>query len=220
MTINEVPGPGAYAPNPVSLTRSASYSLKGKHKIGTQLSVKPDGGHEKLTAQGDFNVPGPGTYSASMKQVYTSTSAKIGTERRHDMSMKGAETLPAPNAYNQESKAKVLTKSPSFGFGSQKQRPISDEKKFVPGPGTYSQKTLIGTETQGKSLAMRLIQPKTTNMFVPGPGTYTADASSTLFKNPTWRMGTSVRSQEELQKQRVCNYPPPNVYNPVYNSIS
>jgi hypothetical protein len=35
LTINEVPGPGAYAPIPVSLTRSASYSLKGKHKIGT-----------------------------------------------------------------------------------------------------------------------------------------------------------------------------------------
>ena len=53
-----------------------------------------------------------------MKQVYTSTSAKIGTERRQEMSMKGSETLPAPNAYNQEAREIVLNKSPSFGFGS------------------------------------------------------------------------------------------------------
>ena len=37
------PGPGTYTSSQVGHPRSASYSLKGKHKIGTQLVVNPEG---------------------------------------------------------------------------------------------------------------------------------------------------------------------------------
>lgn len=78
---------------------------------------------------------------------------------------------PAPNAYDREAKSVVLKHAPAYGFGSSK-RTQSMSTKFVPGPGTYTSKTIIGTESQGKTLAMRLEQTRTSNMFVPGPGTY------------------------------------------------
>jgi len=65
----------------------------------------------------------------------------------------------------------VLGKAPSYGFGTSK-RNASSHTKDVPGPGTYASKTIIGTESQGKSLAKRLDQAKTSNMLAPGPGTY------------------------------------------------
>ena len=58
----DVPGPGTYAPQ-FNFKQGASYSLKGKHKIGTQIILNADGGHEKMTPGTDLDVPGPGTYS-------------------------------------------------------------------------------------------------------------------------------------------------------------
>jgi hypothetical protein len=55
------PGPGAYKTQ--FKDYSASYSMKGKYYIGTQMAVNADGGHEKLTAGSDFNNPGPGSYT-------------------------------------------------------------------------------------------------------------------------------------------------------------
>jgi len=49
-------------------TKSASYSLKGKHKIGTQMVINPQGNHEKVVSGNEMNVPGPGTYTASYTQ--------------------------------------------------------------------------------------------------------------------------------------------------------
>lgn len=77
-----VPGPGAHNPDPqVSQRRSASFSIKGKHKIGTQMVISPDGNHEKVTPGDDLGVPGPGTYS-SFKNMHASLSTKFGQERR------------------------------------------------------------------------------------------------------------------------------------------
>jgi len=42
---------------------SSAYSVKGKYKVGTQIVVTPEGGHEKMTQCVDF-TPGPGTYTA------------------------------------------------------------------------------------------------------------------------------------------------------------
>ena len=63
----------------------------------------------------------------------------------------------------------------------------------MPGPGHYPSKTLIGTESPGKSMAMRykikFEEPGANN--VPGPGSYKIDTSSITNKDPTWRIGTS-----------------------------
>jgi DNA integrity scanning protein DisA with diadenylate cyclase activity len=83
-TKSEVPGPGTYQPVNVTHT-SAKFTLKGKHKIGTLIVITPDGGHEKMTQSCDFNVPGPGTYSAKTSQIYTNLSTKFGCEQRPSM---------------------------------------------------------------------------------------------------------------------------------------
>lgn len=139
----EVPGPGTYAPQ-INFKQSASYSLQGKYKIGTQLVLNADGGHEKVTAGSDFDVPGPGTYTTASLLV-TNYASKFGTERR--LSDGKNKNQPAPNAYNCEnSSLTVLNKSPAYGFGSAK-RPFSEDTRQVPGPGTYAYKNIIGSES-------------------------------------------------------------------------
>lgn len=87
------------------------------------------------------------------------------------MGVKGAERQPAPNAYNRDSKNGVLKAAPSFGFGTSK-RPATADARGVPGPGSYQHRSVMGTDTQGKSLACKLAKPKTSDMLTPGPGTY------------------------------------------------
>lgn len=108
--------------------------------------MDPNGGHEKLTAILDNHVPGPGTYTANTSQIYTNLSAKFGSEKRQGMEIRGAEKLPAPNAYDSEAKAVVLRKSPAYGFGVSR-RSENELTRGVPGPGTYPLKTIVGTES-------------------------------------------------------------------------
>lgn len=71
------------------------------------------------------------------------------------MGVKGAEKQPAPNAYDRDAKQVVLKSAPAFGFGKSK-RPETADSRNNPGPGTYVSKSIIGTETQGKTLGKRL----------------------------------------------------------------
>ena len=57
--------------------------MKGKYARGANLIVNTDGSHEKVPSHAiDSTVPGPGTYSASHRQIFSSLSAKFGTEVR------------------------------------------------------------------------------------------------------------------------------------------
>ena len=42
------------------------------------------------------------------------------------MATKGSDKIPAPNAYDSNIKINFLSRSPSFGFGSSKQRAASN----------------------------------------------------------------------------------------------
>lgn len=95
------------------------FTLKGRNKIGTQLVVTPDGGHEKMTESNEFNVPGPGTYTVNTSLIFTNLSTTFKGEARPSMGAKGADKVPAPGAYNRDAKSVVLKSAPSFGFGSQ-----------------------------------------------------------------------------------------------------
>lgn len=65
--------------------------MKGKSKAGTNIVVNSDGTHDKIAASSiDMSVPGPGTYSAKNSQVFTSLSAKFGSETRPSMGAKDA----------------------------------------------------------------------------------------------------------------------------------
>ncbi len=168
-----------------------------------------------MVAQNEFNVPGPGTYTANYSQQVTSLTSKFGTEMRQSMASKGSQNQPAPNAYDRNAKNAVLHAAPSFGFGTSK-RPATADSRLVPGPGTYQSKTIIGTDSQGKSLGSKLKQQKTTDMFSPGPGTYNAKAEVTMMSSPGWKVGTSTRNDADRAKLRCSNFPPPDTYNPEF----
>lgn len=62
------PGPGAHDPDVKSYQqKAASYSFKGKHKIGTQIVINSDGNHDKVTPTADMTLPGPGSYQPDFK---------------------------------------------------------------------------------------------------------------------------------------------------------
>ena len=56
--------------------------MKGKHYFGTSLSVNPNGGHEKLTADNDKKNPGPGAYTVDNKKLFSIPSTKFSHENR------------------------------------------------------------------------------------------------------------------------------------------
>jgi hypothetical protein len=76
---------------------------------------------------------------------------------------------------------------------------------------------LVGNETQGKTLSMKLcpaFEDYGANQF-PGPGTYqTVDPNIRKSKQPTWRIGSSTRDDQLRTMRRTCNFPPPSAYNP------
>lgn len=204
-----VPGPGSYVPVNVTFT-SPKFSIKGRHKVGTSLIVNQDGSHEKVAAASDSNVPGPGTYSVKTSQVFANLSTKFGSETRPSMGKFDAARTPAPGSYN----AHPLKQMPSYGFGASK-RPGTTGTEYVPGPGTYKAQQFTGKETVGKTLGKKLEQIKTTNLLSPGPGTYNTRLNQTA---PTCRMGSSTRDDIDRNRLRACNFPPPDSYNPLYQT--
>jgi len=59
--------------------------LKGKHYIGTQIVITPDGGHDKLVETNE-KFPGPGSYHSKTDIVFKNFgSAKFGSEKRPGM---------------------------------------------------------------------------------------------------------------------------------------
>ena len=130
------------------------------------------------------------------------------------MANKAAMDCPAPNAYNGDSKSAVMRKSASYGFGTSRRPQSQQSKRQVPGPGHYPIKTLVGTESQGKSLAFRHTPGRTTNEFNPGPGSYNQNYRSAVKSSPSFGMGTSKR--QELGGRATRNNPPPGSHNPDY----
>ncbi len=106
--------------------------------MGTQLVVNPEGGHDKLTAGTDFNVPGPGSYQAKTDIIYRNNgNSKFGSETRPGMGNPQAGKTPAPNSYSRDAKSAVMKAAPKFGFGSSTRPSSHGGRNAVPGPGTY-----------------------------------------------------------------------------------
>ena len=112
---------------------------------------------------------------------------------------------------------------PKFSFGSSKQRPNTSKNSLIsPGPGTYPNKTIIGTESIGKSMGIKLSNQSAIGgdmekqKQMPGPGAYSGDYRTTRTTMPNWRIGTGTRYDRDNIMRRTCNFPPMNAYNPDY----
>lgn len=204
------PGPGAYSPVRVTDV-SASYSMGSKTKFGMTIAVQPEtGSHTKIASTCDF-TPGAGTYNPKAVYKNVHTGPKFGTDSRKGLS--SAVNSPGPNAYRADSKAPVQKSAPAFGFGTSKRPQTASAGQMKPGPGAYDIRGIVGTESQGRTLASKLKSSATEKSSVPGPGQYTPMFSQAIKTNPGWRIGTSQRGEEE-RAERKRNYPPPNNYNP------
>lgn len=147
-----VPGPGAYSPVRVTDVSSA-YSMGSKTKFGMMLAVNPESGdHTKMASSAD-KTPGPGTYYAKAVYKNVNTGTRFGTDSRKGMGNSKAAFTPGPNAYRADSKQPVQRSAPAFGFGTSKRPQSVNVKKQAPGPGQYELKGIIGSESQGRTLA-------------------------------------------------------------------
>ena len=108
---------------------------------------------------------------------------------------------------------------PKFSFGSEKQRPNTSKTGLnVPGPGTYPSRTIVGSESVGKTMGVKVCpsfdKPGSNN--VPGPGAYDGNYKTTRTTMPGWKIGTGTRYDRENIMRRTCNFPPMNAYDPDY----
>ena len=144
------PGPGAYSPVRVTDV-SASYSMASKSKFGMSLAVQPEtGSHTKIASTFD-KTPGAGTYNPKAVYKNVHTGPKFGTDSRKGMSVAGRS--PGPNAYRADNKSAVQRAAPAYGFGTSKRPQTANVKQTKPGPGAYELRGIVGTESQGKTLA-------------------------------------------------------------------
>lgn len=107
--------------------------------------------------------------------------------------------MPSPFAYKQDASS-IQKSAAKFSFGSSKQRPLTSKAALaVPGPGTYPIKQIVGNETVGKSLGQKLnpaFQQPGANK-TPGPGAYDGKYRTQKSSDPSWRIGTSRRDDQE-----------------------
>lgn len=111
--------------------------------------------------------------------------------------------------------------APKFSFnGGGAQRPLTTESYMQsPGPGHYPSKALISGGHKrggviGEKNKLKMHEPGSNN--VPGPGAYQIDISPVKNKEPTWRIGTARRDEEDRIMRKTQNFPAPTAYNPNY----
>lgn len=142
---------------------------------------------------------------------------KFGTDSRKGMGDAKSAFTPGPNAYRGDNKTAALKSAPAYGFGTSKRPQSVNVKKQAPGPGQYDLRGIVGSESQGRTLASKLNAAKTSNNFAPGPGQYNPMFTQSIKKNPGWRIGSSKRDEEERDARRR-NYPSSDTYNPNFDA--
>ena len=99
-------------------------------------------------------TPGAGTYNPKSVFKNVHTGPKFGTDSRKGMSTGGRS--PGPNAYRADNKLAVQRSAPAYGFGTSKRPQTANVKHMKPGPGAYELGGIVGTESQGRTLAQKL----------------------------------------------------------------
>lgn len=130
--------------------------------------------------------------------------------------------MPAPNAY-EPTHVFAKTSPPKYSFsGKSAQRPQTTESFMKsPGPGAYPHKNLVADRKKGGVIGQKFVLkrdvPGSNN--VPGPGSYEIDCNPIKLSNPTWRIGTSRRDDQERIARRTQQFPPPNAYDPQFGKL-
>ena len=148
------PGPGTYTPVKVTDV-SSSYSMGAKTRAPMSMIVNPETGNHIKHAISNDNTPAPDTYNPVKQAKNLKAGNVFGRQKRESLGNPNGAKMPAPNNYNQDQKFATVRSSPAFGFGSSKRPQTGQPKVMSPGPGTYTLGSIVGKETQGKTLSSR-----------------------------------------------------------------
>jgi hypothetical protein len=150
------PGPGAYEPQGLRSKQNVRIGTSVRSPINISGTTPGPGTYEHPTKVGEgpkfvMNpkredvasmqhtryVPGPGAYSPTVSLTNIKTpGVRIGTSNRSDLY--DTKANPGPGQYD----VRGRVTGPKWGFGSDSRG--KDYTSYVPGPGTYEQKSKIG----------------------------------------------------------------------------
>ena len=193
---NGIPGPGSY--------KYKEYIGKEGKKISIGLKTK---------SKSMECIPGPGQYK---KIDYDNIlrklpDIKIGMEKRFSTPYLFTEN-PGPGEYNDGEKIKnVKLKKPSWKIGTSLRKPLIDINDS-PGPGNYNISKKIGDGAPHYSIRNKDNNKPMKTFITPGPGRYDSGKLNTYRKNPSWKIGTSKRNNNILERQMTECFPGPGTY--------
>jgi hypothetical protein len=231
--------------------RSPSRSLKEPARYGDDLRPSPLKEPRRSpvvklgTSAGDFNVPGPGTYSASMDSYKnTPPSWTMGDKKARKSSLGGSSDSPGPvymlRGSVTEQVSAAMPSCPRYGFGTTPRKLGSTEESCAPGPGAYSPRvtnkaSIHEMQTVSTGQLTASTTPRTSTQMTegtwsrnganrqlgqinPGPGseTYTPLIGFTKTRPPEYTVYASERTTQ--MGDTPANNPGPLGYNPAYKS--
>lgn len=182
---NKTPGPGSYNLR-IEENEAPKYSMSGRN---IKILIK--------------NNPGPGHYENDLNDFTSKTRAPtfiIGNDKRIT---RPSSAVPGPGAYNLDTQ----DLGPKWKFNSQSKESLAQFAN--PGVGTYN--ILSAAMHQGCSMTSR--RSPTPQDPTPGPGSY--NPTMIRKRSPSWKMGTSSRS--EFKKSKNTS-PGPAEYSPLLQS--
>ena len=117
---------------------------------------------------------------------------KFGTGHRSSMENLQTRNFPGPSLLPDLNSIKKS--SPNFGFGTDKRKPMGNEK-MSPGPGNYAIPTIVGKE--GRQVSMHQLikySPiEKEQIQMPGPGNYEGNSLKVKKKEPSYKIGSGSR---------------------------
>jgi hypothetical protein len=135
----------------------------------------------------------------------------VGTSLRTGLVTKSLTAVPGPGNYRDTLYNK--SSSPKFGFGSGGRAQMNKTMSMIPGPGAYTNKSLIGTEGNLNSMHAKLEYKPIENIGgkTPGPGAYEAHARN---KNKAPAYGSGSEKRDFGVAKYILGLPAPSAYNP------
>jgi len=194
---NKNPGPGQYEHK----------GYIGKEGPRITMSAKFDGN----LAHGDKRyVPGPGQYNETNINKYKSKTPayRIGTAKRKGLY--NSVDNPGPGQYGPENHTNIVKpKTPAWKIGTGKRPELNPGEKSTPGVGNYNISKGIGGGPKytivGKGNPLGIGNKN------PGPGQYDDKTKTIKRKNPSWKIGTSLRD-DDLKRIKRDGFPGPGKY--------
>lgn len=118
------------------------------------------------------------------------------------MENKAVKIVPGPGTHSPDFK-KLKGAAPNFGFGSEGRADIAGKSKFVPGAGTYSIPSRIGSEGPKNTMHATITYSpeRKEGSYKPGPGNYDPDSNKIKKKEPAYKLGTGLREDLDFKKR-------------------